>query len=109
MVKKEKLYSIGEVKYFLNIPSHTLRYWEREFNEFLKPERTVGKQRRYGEEDLKMLKMIFKLLKHEKYSIAGAKQRLKNCGLENHSQKNVMRATFTDQAAEIVKAKLVLS
>ncbi|MGL1733437.1 MerR family transcriptional regulator, partial [Vibrio parahaemolyticus] len=42
---------------------HTLRYWEREFAEFLQPVRTPGGQRRYSPNDLKVLFAIRRLLR----------------------------------------------
>ncbi len=55
---------------------HTLRYWEREFAEFLHPDRTTGGQRRYGPEDMQTLFLIKRLLRDEMFSIAGARRHL---------------------------------
>lgn len=68
--------SIGDVAEMLEIPPHTIRYWEKEFNEFLRPQRNQGKQRKYTEYDINLLKRIKRMLRDEKYSIAGAKQKL---------------------------------
>ncbi len=55
---------------------HTLRYWEREFEEFLNPDRTEGGQRRYRPEDIQTLFVIKRLLRDEMFSIAGARKHL---------------------------------
>lgn len=55
---------------------HTLRYWEREFEEFLHPIRTDGGQRRYGPDDIQTLFVIKRLLRDEMFSIAGARKHL---------------------------------
>ncbi len=56
------------------IPVHTIRFWESEFNRFISPARTTGRQRRYSETEVNRILEIKKLLKEDKYSIAGAKQ-----------------------------------
>ncbi|MCC6728488.1 MAG: MerR family transcriptional regulator [Chthonomonadales bacterium] len=66
--------SIGAVSALTGIEIHTLRYWEREFAEFVCPSRTPGGQRRYDAEDIATLIEIRRLLKQEIYSIAGARR-----------------------------------
>ncbi len=75
-VQQETLISIGDVSKILGVPTHTIRYWEKEFPNFLIPPRTLGKQRRYGTEQLVKLRKIYTMLKEEGYSIAGAKRLL---------------------------------
>lgn len=55
---------------------HTLRYWEREFEDFLHPIRTDGGQRRYRPEDIQTVFVIKRLLRDEMFSIAGARRHL---------------------------------
>ena len=73
MIKKDWL-TIGEVSAITDVPIHTLRYWEGEFNGYFQPLRTSGRQRRYDEDTVQRVLEIKSLLKEEKYSIAGAKQ-----------------------------------
>jgi len=71
------LYSIGEVSKKLNIEQYTLRYWEKEFRDFVKPRRTSNKQNRvYTEEDIRVLRTIDNLLHVDLYTIAGARRQL---------------------------------
>lgn len=72
----EYLVSIRDAARIVGVAPHTLRYWEKEFEDFLRPPRTQGKQRRYGDEQLAKLRRIFRMLKEEGYSIAGAKRSL---------------------------------
>jgi len=60
----------------VEIKSHTLRYWEKEFSDFLKPHRTKGGRRRCGDNDLKKLLEIKKLVKDKGYTIEGARKAL---------------------------------
>jgi DNA-binding transcriptional MerR regulator len=74
--KEDNLVSIRDAARIIGVPAHTIRYWEKEFSEFLNPPRTTGKQRRYGDLHLERLKVIFHLLKEQGYSIAGARRTL---------------------------------
>jgi len=67
---------IGAASLITGIEIHTLRYWEREFAEFLNPNRTRGGQRRYRPEDIQTLFIIKRLLRDEMFSIAGARRHL---------------------------------
>ncbi|MEW6262383.1 MAG: MerR family transcriptional regulator [Thermodesulfobacteriota bacterium] len=74
MIIKKDWLTIGEVSDLTEVPIHTLRYWEGEFNGFFRPVRTSGRQRRYNEHTVERVLEIKTLLKDEKYSIAGARQ-----------------------------------
>jgi DNA-binding transcriptional MerR regulator len=74
---EERPVSISTASALVKVETHTIRYWEREFAEFLNPVRTAGGQRRYRPEDIEVLKEIKRLLKEELYTIAGAKRKLK--------------------------------
>jgi DNA-binding transcriptional MerR regulator len=73
---EERPVSISTASVLVGVETHTIRYWEREFAEFLNPVRTAGGQRRYRPEDIEVLKEIKRLLKEELYTIAGAKRKL---------------------------------
>lgn len=72
----ERSLSISAASEITGVEVHTLRYWEREFAEFLHPERTKGGQRRYRPEDIKTLFLIKRLLRDQMFSIAGARKHL---------------------------------
>ena len=73
---EETLISIGDVAKLIGVPTHTIRYWEKEFPKYLEPPRTNGKQRRYGTDQIFKLRKVFSMLKEDGYSIAGAKRAL---------------------------------
>ncbi len=101
---------IGDISKLLEVADHTIRYWEKEFCKHLSPTRTKGRQRRYGEEDIKMLKKIKDLLKIEGYSIKGAKRILDSEQIINSMNINTETATDTHalaiQIAELVSSRL---
>ncbi len=69
--------SIGTASEMTGVEIHTLRYWEKEFAEFLQPIRTPGGQRRYRPADIESVEIINRLLREEMFSIAGAKRWLR--------------------------------
>ena len=62
-------YRIQEVSEKLQVPKSTIRYWEKEFSDFIKPERTNGGQRRYSEQDIDNLHKIKDLLHYKNRTI----------------------------------------
>ena len=76
MHKQLQTFTIQEVSQMLSITKPTLRFWEREFKNFLEPLRTPGNQRRYDEEAIENIKRINHLVKVEGFTIEGAKKKL---------------------------------
>ena len=76
MVMERQGYAIGEVSRMLNVESHTLRYWEKEFKDFVKPGRISKKNRLYTDADVDVLRRIKELLDVEMFTIAGARRQL---------------------------------
>jgi DNA-binding transcriptional MerR regulator len=74
--RSEQRVSISAASQITGIEIHTLRYWEKEFAEFLEPVRTDGGQRRYRTEDIQTVFTIKRLLRDEMFSIAGARRHL---------------------------------
>ena len=66
------VFTINEVSKITGVPAHTIRFWEKDFNSFLKPDKTPGGQRRYCVRDVRIIEKIKYLRYQEKYTIAGA-------------------------------------
>lgn len=69
--------SIKQVSELTGVEIHTLRYWETEFRDHLRPSRTNGGQRRYSRDDIESVIEIRNLLRDEMFSIAGARKALR--------------------------------
>ena len=76
MENKKLFYPIGEVAEMFNLPTSTIRFWEQEFD-VLKPKKNKKGNRLFTNEDLDNLKIIYKLVKEEGYTLSGAKTHLK--------------------------------
>src|ERR1043166_426918 len=73
----DKLYfKIGEVARLVGVKPYVLRYWETEFS-VLRPGKTRSRHRLYRRKDVETLLEIRRLLYAERYTIQGAKRRLR--------------------------------
>lgn len=68
---RQRFYTIKEVSEITGIPTHTIRFWEKDFGRHLKPKRTDGGQRRYSAKDIDIVKKIKHFRYVEKYTIEG--------------------------------------
>ena len=98
-----KLYfRIGEVSDLVGVKPYVLRYWESEFPD-IKPSKSKSGQRLYKRRDVEMLLRIKGLLYDERFTINGARKRLKDSlQLETQAELERLRqqlADSVDQAA----------
>ena len=75
MVSHIQTLSIQEVSSRLNVTKHTLRFWEKELEGVLVPQRSRGGQRRYTQEHLLLIQEI-RGLKQRGLRLAEIKMRL---------------------------------
>lgn len=76
VIPDKVFFKIGEVADIINVEQHVLRYWEDEFD-VLHPGKNRSGQRMYQRKDLDLILEIKRLLYTEKYTLAGAKKKLK--------------------------------
>ena len=74
LIPDKHYFTIGDVSEWCGVEQHVLRYWEQIFRQ-LKPVRRGGR-RFYTKDDLLVVKKIYTLLKHEGYTIDGAKRKI---------------------------------
>lgn len=73
----DRLYfRIGDVADLLGVKPYVLRYWESEFP-MINPQKSSTGQRVYRKSDVETVVMIKRLLYEERYSIEGAKKKIK--------------------------------
>lgn len=73
---KKLYYSISEVSKITGLKQYVLRFWETEFEQ-LKPAKNRAGNRIYRLSEIKLIFLIKKLLYEDKYTIEGARQKLK--------------------------------
>lgn len=78
----EKLYfRIGEVAGIVGVEPHVLRYWETEFRS-IRPQKSAKGQRVYSRRDVETLLKVKELLYSHRFTIAGARRKLREGGVE---------------------------
>jgi DNA-binding transcriptional MerR regulator len=74
-------YRIGEVSDLVGVEPHVLRYWETEFRS-IRPQKSRKGQRIYSRRDVDRLLKVKDLLYTHGFTIAGARRRLREAGME---------------------------
>ncbi|HEY5659063.1 MAG TPA: MerR family transcriptional regulator [Myxococcota bacterium] len=77
---EKRYYRIGEVSRITGVKPYVLRYWESEFR-WMAPQKSRSKQRLYRKRDIDMILLIKKLLYGQRYTIAGARKKLREMGV----------------------------
>ncbi|NUO48912.1 MAG: MerR family transcriptional regulator [Polyangiaceae bacterium] len=72
---------MGEVSHIVGVEPHVLRYWETEFRS-VRPQKSARGQRIYSRRDVDTLLKVKELLYGHRFTIAGAKQKLREGGFE---------------------------
>lgn len=88
-VSRSLMLTIDQISQLTGVRKSTLRYWEKSFDDFLKPARTQSNRREYTLEDLDMIKAIKRLLEDEHLTTQGV--RLKLGEIVNHDKKHHSR------------------
>ena len=68
---------MGEVSAMFDVNQSLLRYYEKEFD-ILQPKKNKKGNRYFTPDDVENLKIIFHLIRDKGYTLAGAKEHLKN-------------------------------
>ncbi len=103
--KIEKLYySISEVSEITGLKQYVLRYWETEFPS-LRPKKNRAGNRTYRQSDIDTILKIKDLLYSQKYTIEGARERLKSGGVQ--LPQGDVETTKYKEVLKSVKAELV--
>ena len=99
MENNEYFSSINEVSKRLNVPAHTLRYWEKQFPVAIRPTTGAGGRRYYRVETVERLIVIRDLLYTHGLTIAGVKKLLRDGNLPSSAVELVSGATSSDTVA----------
>jgi DNA-binding transcriptional MerR regulator len=79
--QSKRYYRIGEVSRITGVKPYVLRYWESEFR-WMAPQKSRSKQRLYRRRDIDMILLIKKMLYEQRFTIAGARKKLREFGAE---------------------------
>jgi DNA-binding transcriptional MerR regulator len=91
----DKVYfKIGEVAEIVGVKPYVLRYWETEFPD-IAPAKSKSKQRLYKRKEVEMILRIRDLLYKEKFTIEGARKRLKELNRRGRGKELEAQAQIT--------------
>jgi DNA-binding transcriptional MerR regulator len=76
-IPDKPFFKIGEVAALADVEPYVLRYWETEFKQWIRPEKTRTGQRMYRRKDVEVVMLIRRMLKEEGYRIDGARKKLR--------------------------------
>ena len=82
-VSHSLMLTIDQVSQLTGVRKSTLRYWEKSFEEYLRPARTHSNRREYTVEDLDLVKNIKRLLEEEHLTAEGVRMRLERVREDN--------------------------
>lgn len=101
----DRLYfKIGDVADLLGVKPYVLRYWETEFS-MISPQKSDSGQRVYRRSDVETLVMIKTLLYQERYSIEGARKKIRELRKEGEL-KSFKKEVASPGRDEVVMAGL---
>ena len=104
-------FKIGEVSRILNVKPYVLRFWESEFR--LSPAKNQSQHRVYRRQDVETLLEIKRLLYEERFTIEGARSKLKELARERQQLKlelaeNQFRTELRQVKKELSRIKSIL-
>jgi DNA-binding transcriptional MerR regulator len=104
-------FKIGEVSRILNVKPYVLRFWESEFR--LSPAKNQSQHRVYRRQDVETLLEIKRLLYDERFTIEGARSKLKELARERQQLKlelaeNRFRTELRQVKKELSRIKSIL-
>ena len=78
-IPDKPFFKIGDAARLCAVKPYVLRYWETEFHS-IRPQKTRSQQRLYRRKDIELLLTIRDLLYGQRFTIAGARARLRELG-----------------------------
>ncbi len=111
-IAKKAYYSIGEVCDLSGLKPHVLRYWETQFD-VLHPTKNRAGNRVYRPKDIELILLVRHLLYERKYTIDGARQKLKEIrkmgDLEEERQDVLEPELLASMRDELIQLKSILT
>lgn len=95
-------YKIGEVCEITGLRPSVLRFWEKEFKQ-LRPSKSGGGQRFYTDKHIELIRQLMKMLYEEKYTIDGAKRKLKEGTADSDARSSAECKDIKTELIDILK------
>lgn len=113
--KFKRYFTMGEVTEMLGVNPSLIRFWHKEFNDFLHPKTNKKGNRLFTPKDVETLQNIYYLVKEKGFTLEGAKKEISNKNREqntnNHiivSSKQVLKEKLLEIRGELIRLKDIL-
>lgn len=73
---EKKYFTIGEVAKELGVATSLIRFWETQFD-FIRPKKNKKGNRKFTQDDLKKIKLVYHLVKVKGYTLQGAQDHIR--------------------------------
>jgi DNA-binding transcriptional MerR regulator len=105
-IPDKPFFRIGEAARLCAVKPFVLRYWETEFRS-IKPQKTRSRQRLYRRQDVEHLLRIRSLLYDQRFTIAGARTRLRELGHDEAAPPSLPPPQLDVETMRKIKAAVV--
>jgi DNA-binding transcriptional MerR regulator len=105
-IPDKPFFKIGEAARLCAVKPYVLRYWETEFRS-LRPQKTRSQQRLYRRRDLELLLKIRELLYDQRFTIEGARVRLREMGHDEAARATLPPPAIDREALKKIKQGLL--
>ena len=102
-IPDKTFFKIGETARLVGVEPHTLRYWEKEFKG-IKPSKTKSNQRLFRQRDLQLLFVIRHLLHAQRFTIDGARRKLRELSAVGMTVEQMLDAIRLGRPLEVEAA-----
>jgi len=113
LIPDKVYFKIGEVADIVGVKPYVLRYWETEFID-IAPAKSKSKHRLYKRKEVETILRIRDLLYKEKFTIEGARKRLKELARKGKAKESVGQISLalpvqeaSDETLQEIKKKLL--
>jgi len=100
---------ISELSKKLDIPAHTLRFWEKEFGALISPVTGAGGRRYYKQETVDNVFALKKYLYADGYTIDGVKKLIQTGEFRTRTNASYKSGAITEALDLLLDAKTILS
>jgi DNA-binding transcriptional MerR regulator len=105
-IPDKPFFKIGEAARLCAVKPHVLRYWETEFRS-VRPQKTRSQQRLYRRRDIELLLKVRDLLYEERFTIEGARARLREMGHDEVARAGLPPPQIDREALKKIKQGLL--
>ncbi|KFD39143.1 MerR family transcriptional regulator [Schleiferia thermophila] len=98
----KRYYTMGEVTEMLGVNPSLIRFWHKEFSEYIQPKTNKKGNRLFTPKDVETIRKIYHLVKENGYTLEGAKKALKD-----KSTEHLLQTQYEDDSKELIRNKLL--